>query len=262
MNDQNAQKIPGLIRTVVGITVPEGACCYGLPTPSCAYTTQSDCMGDNVSYPPPKVWTEGNLCPPAGPDCPSCTEDGQCADPYDPGPPEVNPNGGVCTIDTCVDYVCYNTPDYDPNYCCNPVTGDLIIINDQEANPADHECTNDVCNGDGSVDHDPLTGTSCTHLNACVINDECDAGVCVGDLPPDLMIPCPGGDTDCPAGWFCNIDAGDPMEGYCDCRLSTPLAIVKPDECVAEDEHVFPTLSIEAGSAAITGFQSASCSVR
>ena len=244
-NNATGAKIPGLVRTPGLITIPEGACCYELPDPLCVFTTESDCMG-NMAYAAPKVWSSGVLCPPGGPECPKCIEDTDCADPYQAGPPEVNPNGGVCTDDTCVLFVCHNMANYDPAYCCNPVSGELTEIDD------DNECTADVCNGDGSVDHNDLTGTDCTHENACVINDVCDAGVCVGDLPTDLMLACP---PDCPAGWFCNDEAGHEMEGLCDCRLSTPLALVKDAVCVAAGDPVNVALQMGAGSAVVTGFQ-------
>ena len=253
MNDAFGMKIPGLIRTPGQITIPEGACCYGLPTPDCVYTTEADCN----TYPAPRVWSAGVLCPPAGPECPKCLQDSDCVDPYDPGPPEVNPNGGVCTNDQCIAYVCYNPPNYDDSkYCCNPVTGELTEIDDG------NECTEDVCNGDGSVSHDPTPhGSACTHENACVIDDHCDgAGACEGWLPGcgkdsgTQCIPC-AVDPDCPAGWFCELDASDPMYGYCNCRLETPLFIYKDAECVAEGDPVYAVLTMGAGSAMVTGFQ-------
>ena len=238
-NDQNGMKIDGLIRTTGAITIPEGACCYGLPTPSCVYTTESDCYG-NPAYASPKVWTEVDLCPlDGGPDCPSCLQDSDCNDFDD------------CTDDTCVSFVCYNTPNYDPAYCCNPDGAALTEIDDG------NECTEDICDMDtGVVTHPPRPdGYPCTSENACVINDHCDgAGNCIGDLPPDLMTPCVD-DPDCPAGWFCEDDPGDPMFEYCNCRLETPLDLVKDADCVEEGETVYMTLTMGAGSAAVTGFQ-------
>ena len=76
----------------------------------------------------------------------------------------------------------------------------------------------------------------------------------MGDLPVDLMISCTD-DTDCPAGWFCNLDAGDPMENVCDCRLSTPLCPEFDDVCYEEGDPVYAVIAMEAGSAAVTGGQ-------
>ena len=233
-NNQTGGKIPGLIRTTGKITVPLGRCCYNEAANCEDDTAECYCL-DVLGG----IWEEGQLCPPAGPPCPSCEVDGDCDD------------SSVCTDDTCLPSgQCQYVPNYDPAYCCNPLTGALELIDDG------NECTEDTCNEDtGVVTHDAaaMNGEPCTHANACVINDVCEDGVCVGDLPPsmggDLEIPC-ADDSECPAGWFCNLGLG-----ICDCTLLTPLCIFFDDVCYEEGDPVYASLQMGQGSSIVTGFQ-------
>jgi hypothetical protein len=66
----------------------------------------------------------------------------------------------LCTIDTCVEGECVNTP---------------IVCNDR--NP----CTDDEC-VEGDCVFTPVPGRACDDDNACTVNDQCDRrGECVGD---------------------------------------------------------------------------------
>ena len=272
-NDAFGGKIPGLFRTTGKITVITGKCCYniGPGTTMCAHgMTQAECNAEAA----PRLFFPGEICEDgeglASPDdCPSCQNDGDCYD-YD-----------ACTEDHCdtdgtAGYgmgVCYYFDLYEPmTECCNGADGAVTLFDDGNdctadscemlctvgGNPcnSDADCAGDtdVCNGTGVPVNDPLTGTACDHPNACVINDECDAGVCVGDLPGDLMIGC-AIDEDCPSGWFCNVDPLDPMFEYCDCRLSTPLCPEFDDVCYEEGDPVYAVIAMEAGSAEVTGGQ-------
>ena len=55
----------------------------------------------------------------------------------------------ACTSDTCSSGVCTHTDTTPAGDCCDPLTGGLTTIDD--ADP----CTLDVCNPDGTVDHNP-----------------------------------------------------------------------------------------------------------
>ncbi len=57
--------------------------------------------------------------------------------------------GNACTSDECLTGVCTHTDTTPVGQCCDPLTGTLTAIDD--ADP----CTNDVCNADGTVSHDP-----------------------------------------------------------------------------------------------------------
>jgi hypothetical protein len=77
---------------------------------------------------------DGGSCPPDDflPDGTACTSDGD-----------------ACTADECVSGVCMNINTTPVGDCCDPVTGDLTPIDDFDA------CTNDICNPDGTVTHQP-----------------------------------------------------------------------------------------------------------
>ena len=68
----------------------------------------------------------------------------------------------LCTIDTCVEGECVNTP---------------VVCDD------DNECTDDSCDPDtGDCVFTPVPGRACDDGNACTIDDQCnDEGECVGD---------------------------------------------------------------------------------
>ena len=198
MHDEIAQFIPGLVRTSALLTVVTGQCCYDTGSGGgCADdVTEAECaaLADGGMY---SFFSDGSTC--ATNACEPCTT---CDD------------GNSCTNDWC------NTETgwchFDPNYevgteCCDPDGGTVILLDDGI------ECTEDVCDPlTGIVVHDPLpSGTGCDDGNPCSINDICDgtatAGACVGGLPADEMIACPGGDVDCPDDWICETDSGDPI---------------------------------------------------
>jgi hypothetical protein len=247
MNDPFGVKIEPLEKTPVIITVPTGQCCHsiGAGGPFCADgITETECE----TFPPVRFFTAGLDCTSPCQECDHTAPDGgnsQCND------------GDACTIDECTQFdTCNHTDNYDSAvYCCNPANGDLDVLDDG------NECTSDYCDVGGyPAVHDTaaMDGMACTNVNPCVINDECLDGVCIGDLPPDLNIPCPGGDPDCPAGWFCNLDTL-----LCDCRLSTPICIDWVHEhrhytdecCFDEGDLVQATVQIGAGTSVVTGGQ-------
>ena len=115
----------------------------------------------------------------------------------------------LCTSDVCVTQSsCVNAPNYPTaTHCCNPDTGQLIVINDGNA------CTTDACNVlTGQVTH---LGTVCNDGNACTINDHNDCaqgGACVGTNVNTLSCT---KDSDCPIG-FCKSTTG-----LCSCTTCT-----------------------------------------
>jgi hypothetical protein len=84
-----------------------------------------------------------------------------------------------CTDDTCnLDGSCSNDNNYDDTqYCCDPETGFLTVIDDN------NDCTDDICNPDGTVDHIPYDlGTPCGDPPGydCDAQDTCDGnGNCI-----------------------------------------------------------------------------------
>ncbi|UCE58729.1 MAG: hypothetical protein JSU63_14950 [Phycisphaerales bacterium] len=207
--------IPGLGLTAAQITIVTGSCCYGIGTP------YADCVDDVTElecdlYSAPRVFRPFVTCNEEP--CCECLTDFDCND------------NDACTNDWCEDCVCYNVENFVLGIeCCNSADGSTTALDDDNVCTADfcewrctvggNVCTedadcaggDDVCRGTGVPIHNPLTGSPCTHPNPCVINDECGAGVCAGDLPEDLSIPCIV-DIDCPTGWFCNTDTA-----LCDC---------------------------------------------
>ena len=175
--------------------------------------------------------------------CPVCLEDIDCDDP-------AAPNGGVCTDDDCEDFVCYFYPNYDPAYCCNPDTGELILFEDED------ECTDDICNGDGSVDHvlnyDPTTYCCCPICRWLTLLDdgnECTEDVCGVISPPHVEAlhkaldgtPCDDGDPctvedTCVDGECIGVLQDSDGDGVPDCV----------DVCPGVDDNVFAPGSVGA----------------
>ncbi|MBU0717546.1 MAG: hypothetical protein KJ749_04795 [Planctomycetes bacterium] len=237
-NDQNANKIPLAHHTPGLIEIPTGKCCSALPNWICEDgLSETQCATRTA----PALWLRGADCTvdwPGGVDNPCCT----CVS--DSGCNDMN----VCTTDTCQNCTCYSTPNYDPAYCCAPWSRALTLIDD------DDQCTTDICNEDGSVDHIVVAdGTACDDGNSCTIDDVCTAGICAGDGPDDLMTECVTAD-DCPTGWFCD-DEGGAMDGYCNCRLSTPLCVEYEPGCYEAGAAIVAELNMGIGSEVITGGQ-------
>ncbi len=142
-------------------------------------------------------------------------------------------DGNACTNDDCLgNGTCAWSPNYNQAiYCCNPATGDLTEIDD------DNECTEDICDPDtGIVTHPPVAyGTPCGPPPS----DECDAqDICDGN-GTCLPIWAPGGtacgsqvDTDCT-----NPDTCD-GSGNCDDNHEppdTPCGDSTDDDCTDPD---------------------------
>ncbi len=234
------------------IVIETGRCCFGLGGggAGCAENQTAGTCND-VAFPGPVVFQVNQVCPPAGPDCPSCLIDSECDD------------GDACTADTCVANVCFNdeAPIFNSNTtCCDPATGAQSTpstLNDCEL----ATCTitglgaQEAGNGRGSatVANQPA-GTACNDGSACKINDECDgAGLCEGS---DVnLVACPNGIGDCP------VEAQDCVGGQCVCSEDTPLCVEYdagslPDgNCYEDGEAVRARIAIGAGSEKVAGGQ-------
>lgn len=139
-------------------------------------------------------------------------------------------DGNACTNDSCVGGACVNSPNYDSlRFCCNPISGTLAIIDD------DNPCTNDVCNENtGNVTHPPVPdglNVECDDRLACTL-DECTSGACTHD---DInAIPCQN-DTDCPGDAICGDGTGGTQAGVCFCDSGPTLELVPVPGALAVD---------------------------
>ena len=249
MNNGIAEQIPGMAITPALVTVVTGKCCYNIgdiSLPCADGITEAEC---DMLTDPGRVYTffRDGLCPPAGSYCCNCSYDGDCND------------GNDCTLDWCgvgAECYCHTDPIYDvATECCDPAGAALTPIDDGLP------CTEDVCDPNtGEVAHNALPAdSSCDDGNPCSVDDVCDGTTgttaCSGSTPEAAMIACPGGDFQCPAGWFCEMDPIQPMFGYCDCSLETPLCIGFDGVCYEEGDPVIASVAIGAGSAIVTSGQ-------
>jgi len=147
--------------------------------------------------------------------CPECVSADECDD------------SNACTTDTCEGGMCVHTDTTPAEQCCDPITGTLTPIDDG------NDCTDDVCNPDGTVSHSPSTsGTPCDDGDPCTLDDACNgSGDCTGTDP--TTITCVS-DGNCPSPTRCDVG-----NGHCVCG---PGACCLPDgsctnvteaECVA-----------------------------
>ncbi|UCC31944.1 MAG: hypothetical protein JSU86_06630, partial [Phycisphaerales bacterium] len=293
-NDAVGRKIPGLYRTTGKITVITGKCCYDVGPGSTMCEddlTEAEC--DALAAPRfyfPEQVCEHGVGPAHPEDCPTCVDDIDCDD-YD-----------ACTEDHCdVDGSagyglgrCYRFHLYDPaTDCCNAADGSTDPFddgNDCTADSCEFKCTvggnvctddsdcdpmddTDVCRGTGVVANESLTGTLCVHPIACAIDDECNDGVCEGNLAwdgrpeplPDNMLKIACTDTsDCPGDadvqWVCCNEAegcapADATYGYCTCTTGTPLCPQFDDVCYGAGDPVYAVLAMGTGSQVVTGGQ-------
>jgi hypothetical protein len=133
-----------------------------------------------------------------------CQNDAQCHE---------GPSDDLCTLDKCIDNVCYNTDNFAAGTCCTVATGATCDINDGD------QCTDDYCELAGSRGdcmHDIVDGLACDDGQNCdTVNDTCLAdGSCVGT--PIFDFPCTT-DADCEA-----VDAASSCSlalGNCICQL-------------------------------------------
>ena len=79
-----------------------------------------------------------------------------------------------------------------------------------------------VACGDGRADVDPTPYYTDCSTKTCPTPYECTTAMVFsnGPAPEVCFLPCPGGDDDCPTGFFCNGDthgAADlgPPSGFC-----------------------------------------------
>lgn len=160
---------------------------------------------------------DGNICTVDD----RCVE-GRCEGTQIPGcipcdTPEECDDANVCTADLCIEGVCIYRRNYHAAIeCCDPLTGDVTVINDNDV------CTDDVCDPTtGIVAHLPNTGTFCEDGLDCTFDDRCVEGVCQGT---DVRTLTCTSHLDCPRG-PCNFETG-----FCDCAEDTPLCFELADK--------------------------------
>ncbi len=169
--------------------------------------------------------------------CQVCADDFDCDD------------QNLCTSDVCVAGFCEWTPLHGEDECCNPTTGSLTPISDNNS------CTTDVCNPDtGLVIHTPSpAGVSCDDHEACTIGDVCDAsGKCDGT--PVYTLPCET-DADC-FGNTCSTS-----KHVCVCNeipelcLNDVAGALRGEGCYNVGEDVFINLEVGNNASLIAGGQ-------
>ncbi len=143
-------------------------------------------------------------------------------------------DSNMCTLDTCdTNGTCLNRKNFDDTrFCCNPATGNLILLSD------DNECTADVCNTNGTVSHPPEPEfTSCGDLtnSQCDNPDSCDgAGACLSRLEAEGA-PCGSSvDTECDRRDTCDGNGAcltniAPADATCGSQADTECD--DPDAC-------------------------------
>jgi hypothetical protein len=221
------------------------------------------CTGTGTCDPVLNCIFSGNPCAPGA----FCNED---QDRCDECQVNADCNDGVdCTIDECVDGVCFNTPD-DQNcpddglFCTGPVSCDEVGGCVHNNPPCDGPCNEslDIC-GECTGDEDCDDGVSCTtdscdtENSLCIntpVDGLCDDGVfCNGVETCNATSGCQAGTpVDCDDGVACTIDACDenaqdcthtPDDGACDdgitCTIDTCDAIEgcfnTPDDGLCDD---------------------------
>lgn len=165
-------------------------------------------------------------------------------------------DGNACTDDSCLDGVCINNPNYDSfTFCCNPITGTLTTIDD------DNPCTNDVCDvNTGNVNHPPVPdgpNVACDDRLVCTV-DECTSGACTNN---DINAMSCQNDADCPGETICGDGTGDTQAGFCFCDSGPMLELVPVpgafavDNCYGVGEFVQVRVEMGVAEEGIVGAQ-------
>jgi len=139
----------------------------------------------------------------------ACTVDDTCLNALCLGQVLDCNDGNLCTSDSCNPLVgCQNinndNPCTDENACTSndQCQGGVCVPGDQLNCEDDNECTNDACNPDQGCVHADLTGTDCSDLNTCTVDDKCQDGACI----PGAALTCNDGDQ-------CTNDSCNPLSG-------------------------------------------------
>ena len=95
-----------------------------------------------------------------------------------------------CTVDSCVDGKCSHAPQdgaCDDNNPCTEndiCSAGLCVGTSLTVCEDDNVCTDDYCLPLQGCQHDPIAG-SCSDEDACTLDDQCQAGACVGGAEPN-----------------------------------------------------------------------------
>ena len=112
-----------------------------------------------------------------------------------------------CTADSCLDGKCIHAPQdgaCDDNNPCTEndiCTGGLCVGSSLTVCEDNNVCTQDYCLPLQGCQHDPMAG-ACDDEDACTLDDQCQAGACVGGAAPD-----------CDDSNVCTTDSCDPELG-------------------------------------------------
>ncbi len=182
--------------------------CVGKTPPDC--DDANPCTLDSCA--PDSGCVASPLTGPACSDGSACTlsdscQAGQCVG----GAPMDCNDGNPCTDDSCdAAKGCLHLPNQAPCNDNNACTTEDVCSNGQcqgngsldcdDSNP----CTLDICLPAGGCDHQDLTGAACSDGNGCTLNDQCDAGLCVG-----------GQAMDCNDNNPCTADSCNPETELC-----------------------------------------------
>jgi len=191
-------------------------------------------------------------------------------------------NANCDDFDACTDDICQadNTCRRDINFddttsCCDPVTGNLTPLDDG------NECTQNVCNPDGTVDHPPqpeFTSCGSSGDTECDNPDSCDgAGNCLERLEPDgtacgnsSATECDDPDT-CDGTGVCRPNfkppttpCGDPGDTQCDdpdsCNATGTCRSNHVADGTACDDTLFCNVNESCASGACSGGSARDCS--
>lgn len=157
----------------------------------------------------------------------------------------------ACTTNACVDDICQYIPNFDETECCDPASGDTVVIDDGDP------CTADVCTpNSGVVTHLPgPQGVTCNDQKNCTVNDVCDGtGRCRGT---DISEFACQSDADC-FGFQC-----EPTISHCECgdvpevclELAPGSGTLPNPECYDADEDVYFDLVLGNSSHVVVGGQ-------
>jgi hypothetical protein len=234
------------------IDVACGRCCFGLGTGAVSCIDNIG-AGECQKQTAVSIFQEGEKCPPLGDDCPSCTQDSDCAD------------GDGCTQDHC---------DVPTGVCSNPRIGTWVVgtccNNGTVTTPnCPDQCNEVACSvppDRGTAVCNARDGAACDDDNDCTIDDVCLPGkVCEGTDVNSISCTTPldcglktGSSYPCEPG-ACGGGPNGP--NCCVCTLTPDLDFeIDPEpsgkddpNCFEEGQKITGTVSVGPASGAING---------
>jgi hypothetical protein len=209
-----AELIPGQIEIACG------SCCFNLGpgTSLCEGGMTAGGCATHVTT-NATVFRVGEECPPpdgAGPPCPACTTNLQCAD------------GDACTQDICSAFVCSNPriPAWTAGTCCE---GGTVITPGGCGQCETAQCSGAPDSPDtGTAECAPRTGLGCDDGSACTYTDTClDGATCSGTPVVGQICTCDPGVEDCQVDSECLLGGAQfpCVDGFCFCTETPDLSV-------------------------------------